>query len=94
MSAEGVVKQAGRSRAEDAVWYGRRVVWFTCRTGRCWSGHGSGAGAPGRVAEVPAYAAAETGRPSDARGPDGGGEHAGRVIGEMADTVVSKSAEP
>ena len=47
MSAEGVagVKQAGRSRAEDDT------VWFTCRTGRCvWSGHGSGAGAPGRVA--------------------------------------------
>ena len=54
MSAEGVagVKQAGRSRAEDdTVCMAGRVVWFTCRTGRCvWSGHGSGAGAPGRVA--------------------------------------------
>ena len=54
MSAEGVagVKQAGRSRAEDdTVWYGRQGGGFTCWTGRCvWSGHGSGAGAPGRVA--------------------------------------------
>ena len=60
MSAEGVagVKQAGRSRAEDDTvrkttrcGMAGRVVWFTCRTGRCvWSGPGSGAGAPERVA--------------------------------------------
>ena len=54
MSAEGVAgpKQAGRSRAEDdMVWYGRQGGVVTCRTGRCvWSGHGSGGGAPGRVA--------------------------------------------
>ena len=49
----------GRREAGRSVTSGRRhrcgmagrVVWFTCRTGRCvWSGHGSGAGAPGRVA--------------------------------------------
>ena len=54
MSAEGVagVKQAGRSRAEDdTVWYGRQggVVYLSDRKVRV-ERHGSGAGAPGRVA--------------------------------------------
>ena len=55
MSAEGVagVKQAGRSRAEDdTVWYGRQggVVYLSDRKVRVERCHGSGAGAPGRVA--------------------------------------------
>ena len=85
MSAEGVasVKQAGRSRAEDdTVWYGRQggVVYLSDRKVRVerprlrrrgrrggWRGRGAGVRSD-----------AETGRRggSDARGPDGGGEHA------------------
>ena len=59
MSAEGVAgpKQAGRSRAKDGTvkttrcGTAGRVVWSTCRIGRCvWSGHGSGGGAQVREA--------------------------------------------
>ena len=75
-----------------------RVVWFTCRTGRCvWSGHGSGAGEGGEV-EVPAYAAmrrpgAVADRMLEVLMAGVSTRKYGRVIGEMADTVgVSKSA--
>ena len=85
MSAEGVagVKQAGRSRAEDdTVWYGRQggVVYLSDRKVR---GGAATAQAPGRRGGWRGRGAgvrsdAETGRRggSDARGPDGGGEHA------------------
>ena len=69
-----------------------RVVWFTCRTGRCvWSGH------DGEV-EVPAYAAmrrpgAVADRMLEVLMAGVSTRKYGRVIGEMADTVgVSKSA--
>ena len=76
MSAEGVagVKQAGRSRAEDdTVWYRHlsdrkvRVERPRLRRRGGWRGRGAGVRSD-----------AETGRRggSDARGPDGGGEHA------------------
>ena len=105
MSAEGVagVKQAG------SVTSGRRhgVVWpagwcgLPVRTGRCvWSGHGSGAGAPGRVARSRCRRYAAMRRPGavadrmlEVLMAGVSSRTYGRVIGEMADTVgVSKSA--
>ena len=87
MSAEGVagVKQAGRSRAveDDTVWYGRQggVVYLSDRKVQRPRLRRRGAGEGGEV-EVPAYSDAETGRRggSDARGPDGGGEHAEAAV--------------
>ena len=85
MSAEGVagVKQAGRSRAEDdTVWYGRQggVVYLSDRKVRVERPRlrRRGAGEGGEVESAGVRSDAETGRRggSDARGPDGGGEHA------------------
>ena len=85
MSAEGVagVKQAGRSRAEDdTVWYGRQggVVYLSDRKVRVERPRlrRRGAGEGGEVEVAGVRSDAETGRRggSDARGPDGGGEHA------------------
>ena len=85
MSAEGVagVKQAGRSRAEDdTVWYGRQG-WCGLPVGPEGACGAATAQAPGRRGGWRGRGAgvrsdAETGRRggSDARGPDGGGEHA------------------
>ena len=54
MSAEGVAgpkQAAGHERKTTRCGTAGRVVWSTCRIGRCvWSGHGSGGGAQVREA--------------------------------------------